>query len=63
MRPTMENPDALWTSMHRGWTEGWVGKKPGRRILDYTIGSSANVLEGIMHGLFAQKQITINKQK
>jgi hypothetical protein len=32
----------------------------GRRILDYTIGSSANVLEGTMEGLFAQKQITID---
>ena len=33
---------------------------PGRRILDYTIGSSANVLEGIIEGLFGQKQITID---
>jgi len=34
---TMENPDALWTSMHKGWTEGWVGKKPGRRILEFEL--------------------------
>ena len=34
---TMENPDTLWTSMHKGWTEGWVGKKPGRRILEFEL--------------------------
>ena len=34
---TMENPDALWTSMHRGWTEGWIGKNPGRRILEFEL--------------------------
>ena len=42
------------------WDETEKGIGPGRRILDYTIGSGANVLEGIMDGLFAQKQTTID---
>ena len=32
----------------------------GRRILDYSISSSANVLEGIVRGLFASRQITLD---
>ena len=42
------------------WDETETGIGAGRRIVDYTIGSGANVLEGIMDGLFAQKQITID---
>ena len=42
------------------WDEEELGIGAGRRILDYTIGKTANVLEGTMEGLFAQKQITIN---
>ena len=42
------------------WNESETGIGAGRRILDYTVGKTANVLEGIMEGLFAQKQITIN---
>ena len=42
------------------WNEEETGIGAGRRILDYTIGKAANVLEGTMEGLFAQKQITIN---
>ena len=42
------------------WDETETGIGAGRRILHYRINSSANVLEGIMHGLFAQKQITID---
>ena len=44
----------------QAWDEAEEGIGAGRRILDYTIGSSANILEGIMEGLFAQKQITID---
>ena len=32
----------------------------GRRILDYQVSSSANVLEGTMNGLFASRQITLD---
>ena len=42
------------------WNESERGIGAGRRILDYTIGKTANVLEGTMEGLFAQRQITIN---
>jgi hypothetical protein len=42
------------------WDEEETGIGAGRRILDYTVGKTANVLEGTMEGLFAQKQITIN---
>jgi hypothetical protein len=33
---------------------------PGRRILDYQINSSANVLEGTVNGLFGSRQITLD---
>jgi hypothetical protein len=42
------------------WDETKEGIGAGRRILDYTIGSGANILEGTMEGLFASKQITID---
>jgi hypothetical protein len=42
------------------WNESETGIGAGRRILDYTVGKTANVLEGTMEGLFAQRQITIN---
>ncbi len=32
----------------------------GRRILDYKVSSSANVLEGIIGGLFASRQVTLD---
>jgi hypothetical protein len=34
---TSKNPDALWTSMHKGWVDNWVGKKHGRRILEFEV--------------------------
>lgn len=43
-----------------GWDEVEEGIGAGRRILSYNISSAANILEGIMGGLFAQKQITID---
>ena len=48
------------TKENLAWDEIETGVGAGRRILSYKVGSSANVLEGIMQGLFAQKQITID---
>lgn len=39
-------------------SDGVIG--PGRRILDYQVNSSANVLEGTVKGLFASRQITLD---
>ncbi len=48
-----QNPDIPYDS-----TEEGIGA--GRRILDYKVSSSANVLEGIMGGLFASRQVTLD---
>ena len=34
---TSKNPDALWTSMHKGWVENWVGKSRNKRILEFEV--------------------------
>jgi len=43
----------------------WDQVKPGamgmgRRIINYSIGSTANILEGIVQGLFSSKQLTVD---
>ena len=34
---TSKNPDALWTSMHKGWVENWIGKSRNKRILEFEV--------------------------
>ena len=50
---TADGKTILWDE-----TDGATGV--GRRIMGYNIGSAANILEGVIEGLFASKQITID---
>ena len=56
--PFAYSPVTLDNKLSYDETEKGMGM--GRRILSYEIGSSANILEGIIEGLFASKQITID---